>query len=372
MTDELQSFRHHCKLYYEKSLSISENGDSNEQKNGQYMEESKIVLDTFEHHIRYAHSNALLLPSTHDIIMNSSPTSNTASPANVQDELFLEQREFLLSARIRKHSNILKECGLYIEYNDDPSKIIYLPQHSLTEYAKVKDKERHSAHESKMKERRNMFCHYLQETIQNEKMNLSSRFIGEYDVTMHSYLSHARSCMRNFVNNYQSNLGSHSLLAGMKKLIEKQIEMKEVICLWKFNSTVISESSLFLISNGESGQSPYMIDSVNVLCSFLVYCGERRDIESNDATTEKEIDDVCVTFHIHPFISNSFLRQMLYELPSNLDARPTGKFFSYDQMSIKDEEEKSKIQLRTNHIGQLDESYLMHFLHWSNAFCEIS
>ena len=354
--NHLQSFQHHCQIYYQKSLSISNhlkdaNGKGN--YNDCSFEESKVVLDLFEHHIRYSPQ-----PPSSSVLLSNAKQEHI--------EITIEQKDMLLSAKVKKYSDVLKKCGLFIEYNDDPSKIKYLPQHVLGEYTRIKDKERRNAHVTKMKERNKIFFCYLQENIQNERLkSLSKIIIDQYDVTTQNYLAYARSRIRDFVKKYQKNIGSHSLLAGMKNVIEKQIEMEDQICLWKFSSTVITESSLFLHMNGENGNSSYMKDCINVLTSFLVYCGEERDVETsakNDGS-----DESLVLFHIHPFISNAFLRHILCDIPSSLDSRPTGTFGCFDHNN----EEASQILVRSNCVGQLDESYLMKFVLWSKSFCEI-
>ncbi len=375
----LQNFQQHCKIYYEKSLSIGESRGGADEST----EKSEVVLDAFEHHVRYSLSE-------NNVLMDSNGNNSISSPSLTQNEdsiiIVAEQRDFLNSIRVKKHSDELKTCGLYIEYNDDISKIKYLPQHILTEYSKVKDGERRNAHETKMKERSDIFIRHLQESILNDSRHYYSfsKFMGEYDVTTQSYLTYVRSCIRTFVMKYQQNIGSHSLLAGMKKLIEKQMEMDEVICLWKFNSAVITESSLFLFTNNdvkgknESLTLPsYLNDAINLLTSFLVYCGEKTDVESND-TNEKENEESFVSFHVHPFISNSFLRQMYLELPSSLDARPTGSFYSNEKFDANDHDkevttnsEETKLLVRSNFVGQLDESYFVKVIHWANSFCAV-
>ena len=375
--DHLETFQQHCKIYYQKSLSRGESKSNDDERT----EKSKFVLDTFEHHIRYS-----LLSSNNDNATSLVKGSPSATATMQNEESKLEQKEFLTSARVKKYSDILKKCGLHIEYNDDLSRINYLPQHILIEYSNIKDTERRNAHQIQIKERKGTFLRHLQECIENgnETHQPFSKFMGEYDVTTQSYLKHVRSCVKTFVAKYQKNIGSHSLLAGMKKLIEKQIEMDEVICMWNFDSTIITESSLFLLSNdnvtgkGEQGYpaSSYMIKSINVLMSFMVYCGKKRDVESHD-TNENENTRSLVSFHVHPFISNAFLKQVHHELPSTLDAKPAGTFCSYDEIIANDEAltnnsaRVGRPLVRTNIVGQLDESYFVKAIQWAHSLCEI-
>jgi len=224
----------------------------------------------------------------------------------------------------------------------------------------VKDEERRLAHIMKMKERRESL-HNLFMKHSGDSEATDSRFLGEFDVTTQKYLANVRYSVQKFVGQYKNNIGSHSLLAGIGKIIKEQIEMDDRICFWSFNSSVISESCFGNLQN--QNRESYMVDAVSVLTSFLIYNPDH-DLEANDEPDTEEF----VTFHVHPMISNSFLKYILAEIPSSLDAKPTGLFHAEKSSS---DEIGSHDMIRTNLAGQFDESMYLSILQWTNSFCEI-
>ncbi len=340
--DYSECFRKHCRLYYQTSLSISDNSNytcTNSGSSEDKIQASRVVLDALEHQLGNA-------PDT---------------------ELSNDHRDFLKSERAKKYENELRSSGLYIgieeigQYCSDDEqpvgkvKSYYKPQEILLEYSKVKDEERRLAHITKMKERRETL-HNLFLKHSGDAKSTSTRFLGEFDVTTQKYLTHVCCRVQKFVCRYKNNIGSHSLLAGIGRIVKEQIKMNDEVCFWSFNSSVISESCFGSLQN-QDGKS-YMEDAVSVLTSFLIYNPEQ-DIEANDDGDTEEF----ITFHVHPMISNSFLKYILAEIPSSLDAKPTGRCGS--------RESSNQPLVRANLTGQFDESAYLSIVQWTKSFCEI-
>ena len=334
-SDEVECFRNHCRLYFQKSLSNPDCCIINNYSDDDF-QASKIVLDALEYQ----------LGNMKEIGLNS------------------DHEDFLNSEIVKNHSAVLKSCRLFIECDaEDSYKEIrssypqtQQQQQLLIEYNTIKDEERRLAHLLKMRERRDLLRKLLKESQIQVDSNTSENFVGEYDITTQRYLRHVRSRVQNFVSQYKSNIGTHSLLAGIRKIIEQQIDSGEQICLWKFNSMVISES--------QSGES-YMRDTVSILTLFMIFNPDK-DVESK-GMDEGNYEDILHSY-IHPVLSNSFLKYIMSEIPSHLDAKPTGTFHHDENIFLCN---KTRPLVRTNVLGQFDESLFNSVQDWSKSVCDI-
>jgi hypothetical protein len=367
-------FRQHCKIYYQKSLSLSEERSATKtlHDDGE-IQASQVVLDALEHQIG-----------------NHSQENDIAMKIVLTDD----HKGFLNSDRVKQYSDVLESCKLLLKYNDDGGQSITtcsVPKHYqqlLIEYTQVKDEERRLAHVMKMKERKEILHGLLEKMNKQVKQksynNRSSEhaqgpdhdtywYAGEYDVRTQKYLSHVRTSTQEFVGQNKQNIGTHSLLAGIRKIIEKQIEMENQTCLWRFRSSVISESC-FGSSENQNGEK-YMKDTVCVLSLFMVYHIEN-DLEASmedECEYKSEFEDF-ITFRIHPGISDSFLKYIVAEIPSNLDAKPTGSFQAIacsDNVPSGKQTSQSQNLVRKNLSGEFDESMFVALKQWSDSFCEI-
>lgn len=351
-SDKLDQFSSHCRLYYQTSLSFHDSEMTNEQKSA--IQASKCCLDALEHQIANAH----------------------------EESLSLEYREFLNSKEVKEHSNHLAECGLHItlpseedssEDEEAPKPILKhsLSHQELVEYSKIRDKERRNAHALQMEERRKYLDELIKKTFRKSKIEASDPNDSNILVTSlitesslnslnsREFLNQARSKIGSFSSKYKINVGTHSFFAGIKKLIEKQMENNDNCILWTFNSSTLSEVNHSCIGptekhNGET----YMDEAVELLSLFLV--------SYHDESLRKEIDEnePMYSFYIQPSISNSFLSYILGSFPSSheLHAKGTGTFKVLDDGIIQ----------RSNANGTNDESIYFFMIPWlQNLRCEI-
>ena len=156
---------------------------------------------------------------------------------------------------------------------------------------------------------------------------------------------------RRFVRKYQSNIGSHPFLAGLRRTIELQSEPKgggsdeDGIVRWIFLGPVLTEACRSR-GNGEDDDLAYARSAVALLHSVLVRV-EERDAESG-APAKEPPGELTLTFEVDKYISDANLRRVLSELPDqkSLDSRATGKI-----ETVYDSERRRK-----NVNGELDEA----------------
>lgn len=367
-----EAFRQHCKLYYQKSLSTSwANENVTEESHGgnnkNDLELSKLILDAYEHSLSCKH-NAL---HTENGISNN-----------------VELNKFLNSQLAEKYMNEIQSCGLLLTSNNQDnhdykegknSRYLPIEQQQLIEYTTVKNEERRIAHVLQMKARSNILKSILQEveTLRTQtQSNNASTLIGEYDVTTQQYLTSTRTRIHNFVRQYKSNLGTHSLLGGMRALIETQIESGETICLWNFNASVISEACFGNnIEEGQGGDDNYMKNAISTLCSFLIfYQDDYFDVESSHIKNRLEEEEETLKFYIHPLLSDIYLKSIMALFPSSLDAKPTGNIY-VEGLSLGNKYERQDGDdnfVRKNVLGKRDEPIFSFSLQqWTNSFCDI-
>mmetsp|Transcript_13859 Transcript_13859/g.20154 ORF Transcript_13859/g.20154 Transcript_13859/m.20154 type:complete len:231 (-) Transcript_13859:131-823(-) len=186
-------------------------------------------------------------------------------------------------------------------------------------------------------------------------------------VTSHVYLTNMRGKIRYFLQTYKSHLGTHAFLAGMKKLIEKQSKEDNIVS-WTLNASTLSEvnftSSSSLSSKIHHGED-YMKDAVELLFSFVVPMS-LENLSRAEEGKQKEFESLY-SFHIHPAISNGYLKTLLAEFrKTNLDARPTGTF---EILLSNLKGKKKNFVVRSNISGDMDEH--ISFIDWSRLHCDI-
>ena len=406
--EQLQQFRRHCKLYYQKSLSMnSDDNDDDSHGDDADLKVSKIVLDAFEHHQLHVNQSSVAVSTT------TSPSTSSPSPPLLPDH----HHEF---------KDVLKNCGLHhvvlnnkrlsggdeivpglvneeersqeSDYHESPRDHTELKNHEqqqqqqllLLEYAKIKNEERRLAHEQQMEIR----TQELRSLIYSENKKEES---SKIDVTSQEGLNEIRLLIRNFVTKYKSNVGVHSFLGGIRKLMECQLSCSndERVQIWKFNALLLSESAIVVTTTttttpgnenvtGPSSTSQYMKDAVNVLQSFLILyypptpdeeegsgtsapapAGKNRDDRVTSTVTaaaaaaaaaasNQQVEEI-VHYCIHPTMSDTFIKILLRELPKpkELETRPTGKIMetngdgscssSCSSSSSNDEEKQEEI-----------------------------
>lgn len=308
----LENFGKYCKLFYQRSLSIHDSETTSDEDQAE-LQASKVVLDALEHHLINVHEDAI--------------TS--------------EYQSFLGSSEAKKNSNHLMSCGLLasnVDTSIQPKEVITatpsLTNEALAKYTNIRDQERRNAHQFQMNKRRL----YLDQLIKRKIPQPVSASTNHYDKTMgdhlvnsQAFLKHVRSGIALFTRNYKKHIGAHSFFAGVKTMIEKQLEEdKRGTCiLWTLNGSTLSEVNF---SSSDPSQKHngevYMDDAIGLLSSFMLYY-PNEDLAEKASSQEHES---MYSFFIHGSISNSFLRYILSDLPSSRDlhAKATGTFHCKD------------------------------------------
>lgn len=348
-SDKLEKFSSHCRLYYQTSLSFHDSEMTTEQISA--IRASKCCLDALEYQIANTH----------------------------EENISTEYREFLNSKEVKEHSNHLAECGLHItlpseedrsEDEEAPKPILKhsLSHQELVEFSKIRDKERRNAHELQMEERRKYLDKLIKKTFTKSEIEATDRndsnvlvtsLVTESSLNSREFLNQTRSKIGSFSSKYKLNVGTHSFFAGIKKLIEKQMENNDSCILWTFNCSTLSEVNHSCIGptekhNGET----YMDEAVELFSLFLVLHYDESLINQIDK------NEPMYSFYIQPSMSNSFLSYILGSFPSSheLHAKPTGKFTILDDDIIQ----------RSNANGTNDENIYFSMIPWLQSLrCEI-
>lgn len=225
-----------------------------------------------------------------------------------------------LSSSVREE---LHACGL----DETPT--------NLTRYMDVRNQERSIAHENAMKRRYELLLSYLPTNNKNDRQKQdigdgSDELVHPNILTTRGHIRRSKALWRTFIKNYYKNIGSHSFSAGLKKFVQTQLSEPTYVVEWTFDSTNLSEQQ----------DEDYIQNSFRVLSTCATYLSKNDeiDVEANTSESIKQL-----SWRIDPYISNDSLYQLVSQLPSIFDARPTGTC-----QIIKDEK-------RVNGDGQLDE-----------------
>lgn len=321
---QLSSFEEHCKRVFDHALSIT-----NEIKPGHNLElkVSQVILQALDHLLAYSPENEADNTLTFDFFQHSC-----------------------------NHSNELKAHGLWLEENCVPSSTV------LLQYSQIRDTQRKLAHQRQIIQRRNLLKKTIQDfqskinvgpTNQEEEEEHHDAKLQSPPVTRRQFQSDARAQMKHFVHSFQSNIGSHSFLAGLRKALEQQIG-HDTAMLWQLDAIGLTEA----ISVQDGHSNDYLDQSLEVLFRLFLL-EQERDVETGQNSNEEEDgNSVILMLCIHPDSSDSFLRQILNELPmwKQLDARPAGIL-------------KVGTKVRRNGQGTMDE--ISKFDLWKDTFCHI-
>ena len=267
--EQIDCFMKHCQRFYEHSLSsISDNSNLYGSEN------SGQVYDT----------------CTSQKVMNAF------------NDMLSGQRN------VSVENSAMVQCG----FNSITDK-------ELLEFSKVRDDIRRRAHEKGMKERRNMFLEILNE-------NNSSSVLDRKDNPENIYAGY-ETCVKDFASNYKKNIGIHPLLAGVRHLLQSQINHIDRIVIWKFYSTSITEAidtnnSTSMTENSDNSFI-FMSESVVMLHSFLVRAIEEEEKETIDVSYE----EIVSCWKVKKSLNKRKMKRLLSFLPKmkELHAKPTGE-----------------------------------------------
>jgi len=254
------------------------------------------------------------------------------------------------------HKDLLDDCGL-LDFDiflchDEPNGSLQFEQ-----YTQIRDALRRKSHKMAMLQRQSSLYQLLSDH-KNSKSSYEMTNSTQY-LTRQKHVKHAVSTTEHFVRKYKGNIGSHSFLAGLYRLIHNQLhpKTKTDIVQWNFTGSVLTEACHM---NNEGDSEAYARDATQVLFSFLVWIKDADvevatnfDFDSDSNALNQDIQEPILSFQINKFISNSNLRRILAVLPNpkHLDARSTGSVEVFDGRCI------DKVQARMNIGGHLDEAW---------------
>jgi hypothetical protein len=303
--NRLKCFASHCYNFYHKSTSLHSSGSSSNSKG------TRSEADDSDAEIAVCVVRAL------DESCHSSQDSRSVPEC-------------------KKQLQALKECGL------DRS----LSAEQQMEYSSIRTRQRSLVHEEQMEERKRIFWMVIADRQQQDlkSKNTSDKPLREVEMSIAA-----------FCRKYAKVIGTHSLMAGLRTVLERQISAAirtnsigcgqysehEAGCTSRRNSTD-SSSDCASSLNGTSAPSPpqhcvswtfdigtvtehcyahqgseYMTEAINVLSNVLF-------VESNTSSPSARKSEI--TWHVKPHWSNRSLKRFLYRLPplKSLDAKATG------------------------------------------------
>jgi len=228
------------------------------------------------------------------------------------------------------------------------------PGDLLQEYVRTRDAVRRRAHAAAMRRRRDAFVRRLRDAVAAEGADraATSSAASAPRLTRADGVDGARSAVRAFVEQYGQSVASHSFLAGLRRLAERQLgggpaagaaggssgRASPRVARWTFEAAALTEA----------GDDAYARDAVRVLLSFLVLVEDDGDLEGGTAATTAPGDDraaarpadlsaeegaeCALSFEVDKDLSDRNLRRLLAALPHprRLDARATGTVVEAD------------------------------------------
>ncbi len=389
----LRNFARHCHSFYLSSLSPSSSAQSSmhwvESSSSQHCEEEKKSNSCNDLDQKIASDGKIVLEAFDRICVISSFVTKNSANENDRQQLNnsicnnLHQNS-LINLRnehdlcSKHHLNLLKECGL-LELEEFTNNIN--ATNLLQKYIKVRDDMRGQAHKLAMNHRHTSFFELLSRAEKDclaypvETCTLPTAETTSSHATTVNGIKATISKIENFVRKYQSNLGSHSFLAGLYQFSITQLHPKpgsnlrstdpSYVIQWTIRSTVLSEAH---ISCAGSDEHTYVRDALNVLFSLMIL-SKKEDIEGGSTAgyAQENSSEPLISFEFHKLVSNASLRRILNVLPKpkNLDAKATGTFVVLGQT------ENERLISRENIDGHLDEPWPLFEMDFRVDFCTL-
>eukprot|EP00584_Thalassiosira_punctigera_P018576 CAMPEP_0172554902 /NCGR_PEP_ID=MMETSP1067-20121228/56935_1 /TAXON_ID=265564 ORGANISM="Thalassiosira punctigera, Strain Tpunct2005C2" /NCGR_SAMPLE_ID=MMETSP1067 /ASSEMBLY_ACC=CAM_ASM_000444 /LENGTH=401 /DNA_ID=CAMNT_0013343367 /DNA_START=190 /DNA_END=1392 /DNA_ORIENTATION=- len=388
----LQRFGQLCRAFYESSLLLHTSSSSLSS----IQEEKKMDRIPYDNEMKKKEADGKIVIETLNrisvicsIIVN---VEHQHSISSLQESLSSLRHEHTLV--VERHHDLLMECGLLDadRFMESSCSQNYGEEGcSLQKYFHVRDAMRRRAHKVSMLHRRNSFFELLSESsaiMTNPSESFQSR------LTQRKNVQDTLSTIQNFVNKYQSNIGSHPFLAGLQRIVDLQLTPKSnhrrsskdpsYVVRWKFHGSVLTEAcrSCCGQDNGNGDDElAYAREAIQVMFSFLIWVKDI-DVEGGDLVVpviENEIgldmmslsscqndnlqEEPILSFEIDKYISNANLRRILLVLPNPkcLDARATGSVAVLDTIrsdpKTTSDRNDINVVLRKNADGHQDEQW---------------
>jgi hypothetical protein len=249
----------------------------------------------------------------------------------------------------------------------------------------MRDAIRRRSHKFAMLQRRSSLFQLLSECEKAQSSDESIFRERTMSITKMNYIKFVVSTIEEFVRKYRPNIGSHSFLAGLHRVIHLQLHPSDkaksssdpaYVVQWNFLGSVLTEACH---SNDKGDTQAYARDATKVLFSFLSLI-KTNDVERGDVSILNDdyfddslhpsfdAEELLLSFQVNKYVSNANLRRILSVLPNPkvLDARATG---SVEVLDVKSASNKGIVQAsRSNADGHLDETWPW-FVSWQ--FCTV-
>lgn len=378
--EEIQKFGLHCQSFYHSSLLMSNFSTFLDQdKNVGYAMLGDSVQDIEEKVSRGRIVVEALdrIGAMHAILQNIHVLSSAEIRDTAEKSLAKLRQAHDMAAEC--HRDLFKECGLLdIDKLVQPERSPLFGSQGVTgdyhRYIQMRDAIRRRSHKFAMLQRRSTLFQLLSECEKAQSYDESMSYERALSFTKTNHIKLVISTLEDFVRKYRSNIGSHSLLAGLHRVILLQLHPSDkaqsssdpsYVVQWNFLGSVLTEACH---SNGNGDTQAYARDATKVLFSFLSWI-KTNDVERGDVSIlngdyfddslHPSLDDeeFLLSFQINKYLSNANLRRILSVLPNPkvLDARATG---SVEVLDVKSTSNKGIVQAtRINADGHLDETW---------------
>lgn len=374
----LEQFSRCCESFYNSSLMISNSSTSLDKHSGYAMtndrkvSQGKIVVEALDR-----------ISAMRAAAENCCTSKPTDVQKNAQRSLAKLREEYELIADSNR--GLFDDCGLLNVH-------VFIATASKNEvhdsifekYTQMRDEIRRQSHKSAMLQRQSSLYQLLSENEHAYSNPSTTATPGDNSksLTQLKHVKQAISITEQFVRKYKRNIGSHSFLAGMHRLIHQQLHAtsKSDVVQWNFRGPVLTEACH---SNCVGDNEAYARDATKLLFAFLTWI--RRDyVEDGKCPNNAKGDvflfdemnqslhdmDPTLCFQVDQYISNNNLRRILSVLPDpkELDARPTGSInvYSFEIDGTNEKSMNEKVPIRMNIDGRLDEAWPWWQLHLCN------
>ena len=328
----IDRFGFYASKTYVSALSLASLADDEEERQepadlDEERRRGKIALEALDR-----------ITTIHSILRSS-------NAAEVSENQRLQHEEHYATFA-QSNGAVLEECGLldlrpFVEAagSDGNGKDL------LGRYVSCRDAVRRDAHQSSMLHRQTMLRELIEEAGRSEIQQLT---------TVESVRDAMRK-LQQFVRKNIPRIGTHSLIAGLMRIIDLQLnptsdecdaEDADYVVRWTFAGSVLTEACT------SEDELAFAREAVSILLLVLVSADGRGDVESGvKAEGGGVLDATQLSFEIRKDISNANLKRLLSVLKpeqARLETRATGTCSVVDG---------GMICQRSNVDGRLDEQW---------------
>jgi len=326
-------YRRNCRKFYRQSTSFVSDDSGSDDEDGDH--KAAAVTKENRKAKKNVHSSTLIVEAV-DCLTQGAESYQAFLSALAEPDALQQLRNCGLPTNASEIHQVLQDAT------------------ALQRLIAIRTEERKLAHERNMQERL-VRVHETLLKVQQQKKNEKATTTNSGKGTTQHEFRHMQKTLKQFVSTYTSScVASHPLLAGMRHLLETQLQQQQEASTmaWTLDAAVLSEA---VVAQTGGAQDTYIQDAVTALTTFLVWI-PAKDEESDHQTKNDNSKNTTASssselvFAIHPSLSDRTLDQILRMLPSakDLHGRPTGRVHPMD------DKEQFK---RTNVDGEFDEPF---------------